>query len=130
MTVPFYVPPEQLIKDRAEFARKGIARGKSIVTLEYDVGILLLADSVEAASRSMDKPAPSRIEQLVNDISLLNTLGIRLVLVHGARPQIEQRLRQLPTRHEAARPDPTRAPTLDPGRRAAGGAARQGRDSR
>ncbi len=33
-------------------------------------------------------------EQLVNDISLLNILGIRLVLVHGARPQIEQRLRQ------------------------------------
>lgn len=33
-------------------------------------------------------------DQLVNDISLLNTLGIRLVLVHGARPQIEQRLQQ------------------------------------
>ncbi len=33
-------------------------------------------------------------DQLVNDISLLNTLGIRLVLVHGARPQIEQRLKQ------------------------------------
>jgi len=33
-------------------------------------------------------------EHLVNDISLLNTLGVRLVLVHGARPQIEQRLQQ------------------------------------
>jgi amino-acid N-acetyltransferase len=33
-------------------------------------------------------------DQLVSDISLLNTLGIRLVLVHGARPQIEQRLKQ------------------------------------
>ena len=33
-------------------------------------------------------------EELVNDIALLNTLGIRLVLVHGARPQIEQRLKQ------------------------------------
>lgn len=33
-------------------------------------------------------------EQLVNDIALLNTLGIRVVLVHGARPQIEQRLKQ------------------------------------
>ena len=29
-----YVPPEQLIKDRSEFARKGIARGKSVVVLE------------------------------------------------------------------------------------------------
>ncbi|VAW74021.1 N-acetylglutamate synthase [hydrothermal vent metagenome] len=33
-------------------------------------------------------------EALVNDIALLNTLGIRLVLVHGARPQIEQHLKQ------------------------------------
>ena len=33
-------------------------------------------------------------DQLVNDIALLNTLGIRLVLVHGARPQIEHRLKQ------------------------------------
>ena len=33
-------------------------------------------------------------DQLVSDISLLSTLGIRLVLVHGARPQIEQRLKQ------------------------------------
>lgn len=33
-------------------------------------------------------------DQLVNDIVLINTLGIRLVLVHGARPQIEQRLKQ------------------------------------
>jgi amino-acid N-acetyltransferase len=33
-------------------------------------------------------------DQLVNDIALINTLGIRLVLVHGARPQIERRLKQ------------------------------------
>ena len=35
-----------------------------------------------------------QFDQLVNDIALINTLGIRLVLVHGARPQIEQRLKQ------------------------------------
>ena len=45
MTVPFYVPPEQLMKDRAEFARKGIARGRSIVAVEYADGILLLAEN-------------------------------------------------------------------------------------
>ena len=38
MTAPFYVPPEQLIKDRAEFARKGIQRGRPIAVLEYDEG--------------------------------------------------------------------------------------------
>jgi len=32
-------------------------------------------------------------ERLVNDVALINTLGVRLVLVHGARPQIEQRLK-------------------------------------
>jgi proteasome alpha subunit len=45
MTMPFYVPPEQLMKDRAEFARKGIARGKSIVGVEYADGILLVAEN-------------------------------------------------------------------------------------
>ncbi|MBM3695023.1 MAG: proteasome subunit alpha [Actinobacteria bacterium] len=45
MTVPFYVPPEQLMKDRAEYARKGIARGKSIAAVEYADGILLLAEN-------------------------------------------------------------------------------------
>ncbi len=45
MTTPFYVPPEQLMKDRAEFARKGIARGKSIVAVEYDTGILILGEN-------------------------------------------------------------------------------------
>ena len=42
---PFYVSPEQLMKDRADFARKGIARGRSVVVLRYDTGILLLAEN-------------------------------------------------------------------------------------
>lgn len=45
MNLPFYVPPEQLMKDRAEFARKGIARGKSIAALAYADGVLLLAEN-------------------------------------------------------------------------------------
>lgn len=45
MTMPFYVPPEQLMKDRAEYARKGIARGRSIVAVEYVDGILLLGEN-------------------------------------------------------------------------------------
>lgn len=45
MTAPFYVPPEQLMKDRAEYARKGIGRGKSIVAVEYEHGILLLGEN-------------------------------------------------------------------------------------
>jgi len=45
VTMPFYVSPEQLMADKAEFARKGIARGKSIVALEFDAGILLMAEN-------------------------------------------------------------------------------------
>src|ERR671916_1807531 len=36
MSMPFYVSPEQLMKDRADFARKGIARGRSLVAEQYD----------------------------------------------------------------------------------------------
>ncbi|NNV10016.1 proteasome subunit alpha, partial [Geobacillus sp. MMMUD3] len=42
---PFYVSPEQLMKDRADFARKGIARGRSVVVLRFETGILLLAEN-------------------------------------------------------------------------------------
>lgn len=50
MTFPFYPPPvEQLMKDRAEYARKGIARGKSIVAVEYADGVLLLGENPSGA---------------------------------------------------------------------------------
>ena len=45
MSVPFYVSPEQLMKDRAEFARKGIARGRPVLVLSCADGILLLAEN-------------------------------------------------------------------------------------
>ena len=45
MSFPFYVNPEQMTQDKAEFARKGIARGKSIVTLEYANGVLMIAEN-------------------------------------------------------------------------------------
>jgi len=43
-----YVPPEQLMKDRSEFAHKGIARGKSVIGLEYADGILFIAENPSA----------------------------------------------------------------------------------
>ena len=45
MPLPYYVSPEQIMKDKAEYARKGIARGKSIVSLEYRDGVLLVAEN-------------------------------------------------------------------------------------
>jgi proteasome alpha subunit len=52
VTLPFYVPPEQLMKDRAEFARKGISRGKSMVSLGYEDGVLMLGEN---PSRTLQK---------------------------------------------------------------------------
>ena len=43
MSFPFYVNPEQMTQDKAEFARKGIARGKAIVTMEFDGGSRMVA---------------------------------------------------------------------------------------
>jgi proteasome alpha subunit len=51
MSMPFYVSPEQVMADKAEFARKGISRGKSIVALEYDNGVLLAAENATSLSK-------------------------------------------------------------------------------
>ena len=45
MTMGFYVSPEQLMKDKADYARKGIARGRPLVILEYKEGVLFVADN-------------------------------------------------------------------------------------
>lgn len=45
MTIPFYVPPEQQMNDRAEFARKGIARGRAVVALRYRDGVCFVAEN-------------------------------------------------------------------------------------
>jgi proteasome alpha subunit len=49
MTMPFYVSPEQMMQDRAEYAKKGIARGRSIIAMEYDQGVLFVADNPSAS---------------------------------------------------------------------------------
>ena len=45
MSMPYYVAPEQVMKDRAEYAQKGIARGRSLVASVYDGGVLLVAEN-------------------------------------------------------------------------------------
>jgi proteasome alpha subunit len=45
MSMPFYVAPEQVMKDRADYARKGIARGRALIALRYDGGILITAEN-------------------------------------------------------------------------------------
>jgi proteasome alpha subunit len=52
MSMPYYVAPEQVMKDRAEYAQKGIARGRSLVATTYDAGIAMVAEN---PSRSLHK---------------------------------------------------------------------------
>jgi proteasome alpha subunit len=43
--MPYYVAPEQMMQDKAEYAKKGIAKGRSIIAMEYADGLLLIADN-------------------------------------------------------------------------------------
>jgi proteasome alpha subunit len=55
MSMPFYVAPEQVMKDRADYARKGIARGRSLIALIYADGILLCAENPSSTLRKISE---------------------------------------------------------------------------
>jgi proteasome alpha subunit len=86
MTIPFYVAPEQLVRDKAEFARKGIARGRSIVAIEYGTGILLLAENpsrtLQKISEVYDRIAFAGVGKY-NEFETLRKAGIRQADVMG-----------------------------------------------
>lgn len=86
MTVPFYVPPEQLTKDRAEFARKGIALGRPIVVIEYRDGVLLMGEnpsgSLHKTSEIYDKVAFAGVGRF-NEFEMLRVAGIRYADLKG-----------------------------------------------
>jgi proteasome alpha subunit len=55
MSMPFYVAPEQVMKDRADYARKGIARGRSLAALVYDDGIVICAENPSRTLRKVSE---------------------------------------------------------------------------
>ena len=55
MSMPFYVAPEQLMKDRADYARKGIARGRSLVAIVCDEGIVICAENPSTTLRKVSE---------------------------------------------------------------------------
>ena len=86
MTMPFYVAPEQQMKDRADYARKGIARGRSVVVLQYDDGILFVADNPSRAlhkiSEIYDRIAFAAVGKY-NEFEQLRLAGVRYADVNG-----------------------------------------------
>jgi proteasome alpha subunit len=55
MSMPFYVAPEQWMKDKADFARKGIARGRALSALLYEDGILICAENSSTTLRKVSE---------------------------------------------------------------------------
>ena len=55
MSMPFYVAPEQVMKDRADYARKGIARGRALTALLYADGILICAENASNTLRKVSE---------------------------------------------------------------------------
>ncbi len=86
MPLPYYVSPEQMMRDKAEYARKGIARGKSIVVLEYHDGVLLVAENPSALLHKMseiyDRIAFAGVGKY-NEFENLRIAGIRHADVRG-----------------------------------------------
>lgn len=80
MSLPFYVPPEQQVRDKAEFARKGIARGRSIAVIEYVDGLLLMAENPSTALKKIsevyDRIAFAGVGRY-NEFETLRKAGIR-----------------------------------------------------
>ena len=85
MTIPFYVSPEQIMQDKAEYARKGISRGKSSVTLEYDEGVLLMAENPSSLSKIgeiYDRVAFAGVGKF-SEFDQLRKVGVRYADVKG-----------------------------------------------
>ena len=55
MNMPLYVSPEQVMKDRADYARKGIARGRAAVASTYADGVLLCAENPSNTLRKVSE---------------------------------------------------------------------------
>jgi hypothetical protein len=84
--MPFYVSPEQAMKDKADYARKGIARGRNSVVLQYDEGILFVAPNPSGAlhkiSEIYDRIAFAAVGRY-NEYENLRVAGVRYADTRG-----------------------------------------------
>jgi proteasome alpha subunit len=86
VTMPFYVSPEQQMKDKADYARKGIARGRNSVVIQYDGGILFVAPNPSRAlhkvSEIYDRIAFAAVGRY-NEYENLRIAGVRYADTRG-----------------------------------------------
>jgi proteasome alpha subunit len=86
MSMPFYASAEQIMRDRSEFARKGIARGRGVVVVTYADGVLFVAENASSAlhkvSEIYDRIGFAAVGKY-NEYENLRVAGIRLADLRG-----------------------------------------------
>jgi proteasome alpha subunit len=97
MSTPFYVAPEQVMKDRADYARKGIARGRALVAVQYTDGIAIIAENpsntLRKVSEIYDRIAFAGVGKY-NEFDQLRVAGVRSADLKGyqySRADVEAR---------------------------------------
>jgi proteasome alpha subunit len=86
MSMSFYVAPEQMMKDKADYARKGIARGRALVALAYDNGVAVVAENpsnnLRKVSEIYDRIAFAGVGRY-NEFDQLRVDGVRAADLKG-----------------------------------------------
>jgi len=86
MNIPFYVAPEQVMKDRADYARKGVARGRGLVAIRFADGIAIVAENPSETLRKVseiyDRIAFAGVGRY-NEYDQLRVAGIRAADLKG-----------------------------------------------
>jgi len=88
VSMPFYMSPEQLMRDKADYARKGVARSRSSVVLQYSGGIMLVTPNVSSVlhkiSEIYDRIAFAAVGRY-NEYEVLRKAGVTYADVTGYR---------------------------------------------
>jgi proteasome alpha subunit len=86
MSMPFYVSPEQMMKDRADYARKGIARGRALIALQTPTCIVIVAENPSTTLRKVseiyDRIAFAGVGKY-NEFDQLRVAGVRAAELRG-----------------------------------------------
>ena len=86
MSMPFYVSPEQMMKDRADYARKGIARGRALIAVQTPTCIVIVAENPSTTLRKVseiyDRIAFAGVGKY-NEFDQVRVAGVRAAELRG-----------------------------------------------
>jgi proteasome alpha subunit len=86
VAMQFYASPEQIMRDRSEYARKNISRGRSAIVLTYEGGVLFVAENLSTAlhkvSEIYDRIGFAAVGRY-NEFENLRAAGVRLADLRG-----------------------------------------------